>query len=110
IFLTFFGHGYIALTGNTAWVPYLEVLGFSEKQAIAILPIIGTVDILVALTILIRPFKWVVLWAAIWAFSTALIRPISGASILAFIERGANWMLPLIFYLIITNAFNTKIK
>jgi len=108
IFLTFFGHGYIALNINMAWTHYLEVIGFSNDQAIKVLPIIGTLDIIVALIILIKPFRIIVLWAAIWGFSTALIRPISGEPILAFIERGANWTLPLIFFLINNNHNSLK--
>tara|TARA_R110000868_G_scaffold312799_2_gene573755 strand:+ start:88 stop:468 length:381 start_codon:yes stop_codon:yes gene_type:complete len=108
IFLTFFGHGCVAFSKNKAWVPYLEVIGFSKIQATSVLPLIGIIDIIVALTILIKPFRLVVLWAAIWAFSTALIRPISGEPVLAFIERGANWILPLIFFLIYNNKYNQK--
>jgi len=63
------------------------------------------IDVLVALMILIKPFKkpykYIVLWAVIWGFSTVLIRPISGESILAFIERGANWGVPFsLFYVL----------
>lgn len=108
VFSTFFGHGYIAFSKNKAWIPYLEVIGFSKVHATSVLPLIGIIDIIVALTILIKPFRLVVLWAAIWAFSTALIRPISGESVLAFIERGANWILPLIFFLIYNNNYNQK--
>lgn len=109
IFSTFFGHGYLALTKNKAWIPYLEVVGFSYEQALYLLPFIGVLDLLVAFFILIRPNKFVLIWAVIWTFSTALIRPISGESIFAFIERGANWILPLIFLLIYSEFNNLKI-
>jgi hypothetical protein len=108
IFLTFFGHGYLAFSKEEAWISYIEVIGFSKEQAIFLLPMIGILDIIVALIILIKPLKIVVLWAIIWAFSTALIRPVSGESIFAFIERGANWILPLVFLLSYKNMFNQK--
>lgn len=108
IFSTFFGHGYLALTRKKAWIPYLEVVGFSNEQALYLLPFIGILDLLVAFIILIKPNKYVLLWAVIWAFSTALIRPISGESIFAFIERGANWILPLIFLLSHKKFYNHK--
>lgn len=109
IFSTFFGHGYLAFTKNKSWIPYLEVVGFSKEQSLHVLPLIGILDILVAIIILIKPNKIVILWAVIWTFSTALIRPISGESIFAFIERGANWILPLIFLLIYNKFNNPKI-
>ena len=54
----------------------------------------GILDMLVAITILVKPLKPVLIWAIFWAFATALIRPLSGEHILAFVERSANWVLP----------------
>ena len=107
VFLTFLGHGLVAVSGNIKWLIYLEKAGFSIEQAKQLIPIIGIIDILVAFTILIRPVKYVVLWAVIWAFSAALIRPISGESILAFVERGSNWIAPLaLYFLLLKNKIN----
>lgn len=100
IFLTFFGHGYLALQGNERWIIYLETVGFSMNWSSHLIYWIGALDILVALLILIKPFKFVVYWALIWALATALIRPISGESIWAFVERGANWGAPLALLLL----------
>ncbi len=35
------------------------------------------------------------IYATIWAFCTALMRPLSGGEWLDFIERSANWAAPL---------------
>ena len=99
IFLTFLGHGIVAIQGNLQWIKYLTFIGFSSEKASETLVLIGFLDILVALTILIKPYKYVVLWACIWAFFAALIRPLSGEEIWAFIERGSNWMTPLALYI-----------
>jgi hypothetical protein len=103
VFLTFFGHGYLALMGNKKWVTYLETVGFSFERAASLIPYIGGLDILVAITILLKPNKYIVLWAVFWAFSTALIRPLSGEDIWSFIERGANWGAPLALFFILKN-------
>ena len=95
IFGTFLGHGVFALGIKAGWIPYFTNLGFSETFATAILPIIGFMDILVALIILIKPFKFILAWAALWGFWTALVRPLSGDPIWDFIERFANWAAPL---------------
>ena len=97
--LTFFGHGYFAYSGNVSWIAYLNTVGFSDVNAMQIMPYIGILDFIVALIILVKPFRIVLLWAVVWAFSTALIRPLSGEPIFTFIERGANWALPLALYL-----------
>ena len=101
VFLTFFGHGLVAIRCNLHWVSYLEFVGFSLEVSKTLLIGIGVLDVLVALIVLFKPNKYIILWAAFWAFSAAFIRPISGESIWDFIERGANWGSALaLFYLI----------
>lgn len=101
VFLTFFGHGFVAVQGNLHWVGYLEFVGFSFDLSKNILTYIGVLDIFIALIVLLKPNKYIVLWAGFWAFLAALIRPISGESIWAFVERGSNWIVPLVLYIYI---------
>ncbi|PHR47370.1 MAG: hypothetical protein COA32_08090 [Fluviicola sp.] len=96
IFGTFLGHGIFALAVKPEWIPFLTTVGFSVKSASLIMILIGALDILVAITVLVLPLRIILIWAAIWAFSAALIRPISGTHFLDFVERSANWTLPLV--------------
>ncbi|MDY8134169.1 hypothetical protein [Aquimarina sp. 2201CG5-10] len=105
IFLTFLGHGIIALEKNMDWLIYIETVGFSTKTSEKLMTLIGVLDIVVASLMIIKPYKIIVLWAVIWTFSTALIRPISGESIWAFVERGTNWGSALILFLILQKKF-----
>ena len=98
--LTFTGHGLVALSVKYQWLTYLTAIGFTQQWAQQLLPLIGILDLLVAGIILLRAYQAVVLWAVGWAFLTALIRPIAGEGWLAFVERGANWAVPLTLYLI----------
>lgn len=100
VFMTFLGHGMFALEVKHEWIPFLTIVGFSSETAISVMPYIGMLDLLVALSILIYPMRGVVIWAVIWAFATAVIRPVSGYAIWDFVERGANWMLPLALLII----------
>lgn len=100
IFGTFLGHGTVALT-DIKWIPLLTCYGFYERQAELLLPYIGMWDIIIAFIILIFPLRGAVVWAVIWAFMTALSRPISGDSFWEFIERAANWSLPLVLLIIL---------
>jgi len=108
IFGTFFGHGLVALSANPKWIPLLTCYGFSENEAVTIMPFIGIVDIAVAFMILFYPLRGILLWAAFWAFMTAVSRPISGDSPIEFIERSANWTLPLM--LLMLQGFPLTVK
>ena len=70
--------------------------GFSIDNAKELMPLIGMLDIVVAFIILIYPIRIVLIWAVFWTFMTALSRPISGSEWVEFVERSANWCLPLI--------------
>jgi len=98
VFGTFMGHGLLAISVNPSWIPYLATVGIDPEQAKILLPVIGSLDLLIALWVLIKPNKYVVAWAVFWALSTAIIRPLSGELFLAFIERAANWAAPLALY------------
>ncbi len=95
IFGTFIGHGVFALMLKQSWIPYFTSVGISENAALKLLPFIGALDILVALIVLIKPLRVALIWASVWGFATALIRPISGEPIWDFVERSANWAAPL---------------
>ena len=44
---TFLGHGLLAIQVNEKWITYLNTVGFSNESAIMIMPVIGTIDLLV---------------------------------------------------------------
>lgn len=96
VFGTFLGHGIVAFNINPKWIPLLTCFGFTDIQATLLMPYIGVLDIIVAIAILLFPIRIMVLWAILWAFATALSRPISGQEFVEFVERSANWCLPLV--------------
>ena len=95
VFGTFLGHGLFAISIKPSWIPLITAFGFSKDTAIALLPIIGSIDILVAFITLFKPVRMVLIWASFWALAAALSRPIAGEPILEFIERAPNWITPL---------------
>jgi hypothetical protein len=99
-FATFLGHGIFAFSVKLQWITYLMTVGFSRETSIQIMPYIGILDFIIAFFLLIKPFKAVIIWAFIWTLLTALMRPISGESIWEFVERGANWSVPLALFFI----------
>lgn len=92
----FLGHGAFALQGKAQWVGWIgRMLSVDPVTAGNLLFAVGVGDGLVALIVLLRPVRLVLLWAAFWGFWTALIRPLVGESVWDFVERWANWGAPL---------------
>jgi hypothetical protein len=92
----FLGHGILAINGKAQWIGWIQkMLSVTPELAGQLLLFIGILDVIVALIVLVKPIKVVLLWAVIWGFWTALLRPLVGESIWDFIERFANWGAPL---------------
>ncbi len=92
----FLGHGVFALQGKAQWLGWIqELCGVSPETAAMLLSLVGLMDLLVALLVLVKPIRIALLWAALWGFWTALVRPLVGEPVWDFIERWANWGAPL---------------
>ncbi len=93
----FIGHGVFALQGKEGWFKYFEPFGFTnEETMVTILFVVGIMDLLLALLVLVKPIKPLILWMAFWGLWTALIRwPFGPDPFWDFVERSANWGAPL---------------
>lgn len=107
-FGVFLGHGVVAVGGHDPWIPLLTSVGFTTTIAKELMPLIGYLDIIIAFFLLFFPIRIVLIWASLWAFATALSRPIAGYSIWSFVERAGNWAVPLA--LLLYNGMPTSIK
>ncbi len=98
----FIGHGVFALQGKKEWLAWFPHFGIADPGvALQLMMLVGAMDIILGILVLIRPVRVLVLWMALWAFWTALVRPIVGDPIWDFVERGANWGAPLSLLLIL---------
>lgn len=96
LFGEFFGHGIFALQLKQSFLDMLvSILGVNLELAKTLLFSIGILDIVIAVLALIYPFRLMLIWASIWGFATALARPLAGDPIWDFVERWANWGVPL---------------
>lgn len=92
----------LGLEGKKQWVGWISQLtGFDSATATQLLFLVGLLDLFVALIVLIKPIRLVLLWAVFWGFWTAILRPIVGEPIWDFIERFANIGAPLALLLIV---------
>ena len=100
VFGIFVGHGTLAFCKNEKWLPYLATAGFNKYWGLQVMPLIGLADIFAGFCTLVTPQELILVWATVWAFSTALIRPFSGEDIWSFVERAGNWACPLALLLL----------
>lgn len=98
--LCFIGHGAFGFITKAAWVPYFGVIGIPESWAWALMPWVGAVDVMAGMAVLFAPTRIPLLYMAVWATWTALLRPLSGESGFEFIERAGNFGVPLAFLLL----------
>lgn len=99
----FLGHGVLAIMGKQDWINWINQLtGIETSMATTLLLIVGVMDVLLAIIVLVKPIRPILLWMAFWGLFTAFIRPLvndfSFTSWLDFIERFANWAAPLALY------------
>ncbi len=109
LFGEFFGHGIFALQAKQKFVDMLTAMtGIQGDLAVTLMKVIGGLDIIVGILALLFPFRLLLLWAAFWGFATALARPVAGDPIWDFVERWANWGVPLA--LLMLRGFPKKMK
>ncbi len=96
LFGEFLGHGIFALQFKPRFLELLAAFtGITGATGNTMMMIIGSIDIFVALLALVYPFRLMLIYASAWGFLTALARPIGGDPIWDFVERWANWGVPL---------------
>jgi len=93
------GHGLLAIQSKKDWISWISQLTHvTTSTATTLLLLIGIEDVVIAMIILVKPVRPLLLWMALWGFWTALVRPIVGVGWLDFIERSTNWAAPLALY------------
>ena len=104
----FLGHGLLAVEGKGDWIKWIsQMIHIDTPTATTLLLIIGIIDVALAILILVRPVRPLLLWMAVWGFWTALVRPLVGVGWLDFIERFANWAAPLALYYLLDDKKNS---
>ena len=101
VFLLFAGHGWLNLIEKKSLLAQYQSLGFSNTANVA--HIIGALEILGAVTILIRPLRSVLIILFIWKMTSELFYP--HWEIFEFIERGGSYgSILALWFLVNANA------
>ena len=91
----FVGHGAFGVMTKEGWLPYFALFGIGRDLAFQLMPVIGWLDIAMGLSLLVTLHPVLLGWMVVWTIFTAALRPLSGESIWEFVERAANFTLPL---------------
>lgn len=94
------GHGVFGIITKAVWCNYLAVIGIGQDLAYQLMPVIGTIDVLMGISILFFPVRAVVLWLAVWGLATAAMRPLSGEPFAELLERAGNFGAPLALFIL----------
>ena len=93
--LCFIGHGAFGFITKAEWLPYFGVIGIPESWAWRLMPMVGAVDVLAGMAVLFAPRGLPLVYMAVWALWTALLRPLAGESFFETLERAGNYGVPL---------------
>jgi hypothetical protein len=97
----FIGHGAMGLSRTAPWIAYFAVAHISPPHAFALMPWLGAVDVVLAVSVLVVPIRAVVLYMAFWASWAALLRPLAGESAWEMVERAGNFGAPLALFFLL---------
>lgn len=109
IAMCFIGHGAFGIITKPIWCNYFAVFGIGQQQAYQLMPIVGTVDVMLGIIMFIYPIRAIAFWLVFWGIVTALLRPLSGEPFAEFIERAGNFGTPLCF-LILSSSGKLNLK
>jgi hypothetical protein len=99
--MCFIGHGAFGILTKEAWIPYFAVAGIPRDTAFTLMPLVGTLDIVVGVLTLVTPRRAVLLYMAVWGLWTASLRPLTGEGVWELLERAGNYGVPLAFLVLV---------
>src|SRR5664279_6196818 len=84
--MCFIGHGAFGIITKAIWCNYFALFGIDKVHAYQLMPVLGTVDILLGLLLIFKPGRAVAVWLVIWSIITAACRPLSGEPFAEFVD------------------------
>ena len=87
----FIGHGMWGLISKPGWLPFFTIFSIPKDVAFRLMPLIGSIDILVGIAILFVSNRLLLFWTIFWTVFTALLRPLASMGFFEFLERAGNY-------------------
>ncbi len=87
----FIGHGMWGIVSKPGWLPFFTVFSIPPDIAVRLMPLIGSIDIMVGIAILFLSHRLLLIWTIFWTVFTALLRPLASMGFFEFVERAGNY-------------------
>ncbi len=100
VIMCFIGHGSFGIITKQIWCNYFAVFGIGQHTAYRLMPIVGSMDIIMGILMIVYPIRALPAWLVVWGLVTALLRPLSGEPFAEFVERAGNYGAPFALLLI----------
>lgn len=104
--MCFIGHGVFGLITKPIWCNYFAIFGIGQTMAYKLMPVVGTVDVLLGVVLLFYPLRFSAAWLVFWGLFTASLRPLSGEPFAEFLERAGNFGAPIVLLLLTASSIN----
>jgi hypothetical protein len=98
--MCFIGHGAFGIVTKPIWCNYFALFGIGQTMSYRLMPILGSLDIILGILFLFKPIRAIAAWLVAWGTMTALCRPLTGEPFAEFIERAGNFGAPLCLLLL----------
>src|ERR1700694_4317558 len=82
--MCFIGHGAFGIITKPIWCNYFALFGIDKIHAYHLMPVLGSVDIVLGFILLFKPIRAIAAWLIVWGIIMALFRPLSGAPFAEF--------------------------
>lgn len=93
--LCFIGHGTWGLFTKSGWLPFFASQGIEMEVAWMMQPLIGAFDILMAVILLRKPNRSILIWMFLWALWTAILRPLAGNLEKPYQDENGAWVVEI---------------
>ncbi len=100
VVMCFIGHGAFGIITKAIWCNYFAVVGIDKALSYQLMPIVGSIDIILGLIMLFYPVRAIAAWLIFWGVMTASLRPLSGEPFAELVERAGNYGVPVALLLL----------
>jgi hypothetical protein len=106
--MCFIGHGAFGIITKPIWCNYFAVFGIGHDTAYQMMPLVGSIDIILGIGMLIYPIRAMAGWLVVWGIVTGTLRPLSGEPFAELIERAGNYGAPLALLILAGKPYNFR--
>lgn len=96
------GHAGLLLTAHQSlWISQFALFGQTKQEALTLLPWFAWFEIVLGMMVLVKPIPGMLFFICIWKIAVEILRPLTGDTIWAVLERSGSYAAPLVLCLLL---------